>query len=208
MKRVLVCFAVKQEAAPFKAPANVTVLVTGMGAANVLRTLPKAIELTRPDVVLTCGFAGALDPLLPIGAVIGETSSKFLTDALEHADIPFRRFHCAERIAVTAMEKAELRSLTGCDAVEMESGTIHQVCAEIPLPCATVRAVSDSASEDLPLDFNQLVDRALNLSPARLALAVLRRPTSIPRLIRLGKNSSLAARNLSLSLSSIIKTIG
>ena len=103
MKRILVCFAVSQEAAPFKPQAGVSVLVTGMGAASVHRVLPQALDREKPDAVLTCGFAGALDPALPIGAVLGETTDALLTELLEQADVLLRRFHCtgfpARRIA-------------------------------------------------------------------------------------------------------------
>lgn len=203
MKRVLVCFAVSQEAAPFKPLAGVSVLVTGMGAANVRRLLPTVLDRERPDAVFTCGFAGALDPALPIGSVLGETNDVQLTSLLEEADVLLRRFHCADHVAGTTAEKGDLRSKTLCDAVEMESGIIHDLCRQRALPCATVRAISDAANGDLPLDFNLLVDEQQRLSSMRLAGAILRRPRSIPGLIRLGRHSSLAARNLAHSLARI-----
>ena len=71
------------------------------------------------------------------------------------------------------------------------------------LPCATVRAISDTANDDLPLDFNQLVDERQRLSALRLAGAILRRPWAIPGLMRLGRHSGLAARNLADALGRI-----
>ncbi len=203
MKHLLVCFAVSQEAAPFKPLPGVAVLVTGMGAANVHRLLPPVLDRERPDAVFTCGFAGALDPALPIGSVLGQTTDALLTRLLEEADVPFRRFHCADRVAVTAFEKGKFHVETGCDAVEMESGIIHDLCRQRAVPCATVRAISDMAADDLPLDFNRLVDGQQRLSALRLAVAILRRPWSLPGLMRLGRHSGLAARNLSHSLGRI-----
>ncbi len=203
MKRVLVCFAVSREAAPFNPLPGVTVLVTGMGAANVLRLLPPMLDRERPDAVFTCGFGGALDPALPIGSVLGETHDAQLTQLLEDADVPLRRFHCADHVAVTAHEKKKLQVDTGCDAVEMESGIIHDLCRQRALPCATVRAISDTAHDDLPLDFNQLIDDRQRLNALRLAGAILRRPWAIPGLMRLGRHSGLAARNLAHSLARI-----
>ncbi len=203
MKRVLVCFAVSQEAAPFKPLPGVSILVTGMGAANVRRLLPPFLDRERPAAVFTCGFAGALDPALPIGSVLGETTDAQLTSLLEEADVLLRRFHCADHVAVTAAGKRDLRSKTLCDAVEMESGIIHDLCRQRALPCATVRAISDTANDDLPLDFNQLVDERQRLSALRLAGAILRRPWTIPGLMRLGRHSGLAARNLAHALGRI-----
>ena len=56
---ILVCFAVPEEAAPFRRnlPGHVTVLVTGMGAAAAERNVQPLLADTRWRCVLTCGFA-------------------------------------------------------------------------------------------------------------------------------------------------------
>lgn len=196
---VLVCFAVPQEAKPFSnAPEeNVRVIVTGMGPRNAERVIREAFAQERPAAVFTCGFAGALAPGLKIGDVLFETSDAQLANALEASGAAQARFVCAHRVAVTAAEKANLRMQSNAEAVEMESGVIQRFCAAQAVPCATARAISDQANEDLPLDFNALLTPEDQLSPWRLALAVLGRPQKIPALMRLGKNSSIAARELS-----------
>ena len=204
---VLVCFAVKEEAAPFRRrlPANVTVLVTGMGAAAAERAVKARLVARDWSLVLTCGFAGGLDPALQIGAVICEADEDFpLRDALLHAGAVAVRFHCAERVAVTAFEKAVLRERTGADAVEMESGIIRRLCRERGIPSATVRVISDTAHEDLPLDFNLLVNADGKLSLGKLARDVLRRPRKIPALMALGRRSKSAAKRLATLLRAVL----
>ncbi|HXD52976.1 MAG TPA: hypothetical protein VN689_13840 [Burkholderiales bacterium] len=197
---MLVCFAVPQEARPFSRDCHrgdVRVLVSGMGARNAERAVRAALDEQRPSAVFTCGFAGALDPKLVIGDVIFETADINLASLFKQAGAKGVRFHCADRVAVTAREKSDLRQRTGADAVEMESGVIQKLCEHAGIPCATVRAVSDIAAEDLPLDFNALLTPDQNLSAPKLALAILKRPHAIPALMRLGKNSSQAAKQLS-----------
>src|SRR5581483_6390384 len=110
-----------------------------------------------PKLVITCGFAGGLNPGLKIGDVLYETlNQKPEIQNLAAVAAKPAKFHCADRIATTVAEKKQLRERTGADVVEMESAAIHAVCEERNIPCITVRVISDTADEDLPLDFNTL----------------------------------------------------
>lgn len=204
----LVCFALKEEAQPFRRfvakRTGVTVLITGIGQHNARVAASKALALQSPQRVLTCGYAGGLNPALAIGDVIFETSDPMLQEKLAGTGAKRARFHCASGIAVTAQEKAELRRATGADAVEMESEVIHALCRARGIPCATVRVISDTASEDLPLDFNQLAKPDLSLDYRKLAWAIAKSPGKIPALLRLQKNSRLAATQLAAVLAQVL----
>lgn len=193
----LVCFAVPQEARPFqklmRTDARVRVLITGMGAAHAGRAIRAALLDSRPARVFTCGFAGALNPQLKIADVVCALETQVY-------DARPIKFHCAARVAVTVAEKSALRAQTGADAVEMESAVISRHCRESGVECATLRVISDAADEDLPLDFNQLLNRDEQLSSTRLAWAVVKAPHKIPALIRLGQNSGRAADALAQAL--------
>lgn len=206
--RVLACFAVEQEASAFRShirkSPDVRVLITGMGSRNAAQSLISAVQATSFSFVITSGFAGALDPHLQIGDVLFETTEPDLAQKLHEAGAREGTFHCSESIAVTAVSKAALFASSKADAVEMESGVIRKICTENRIPCATVRAISDTANEDLPLDFNRLLTRGQALSNWKLALAIIRAPYKIPALAKLGRNSSVAARRLSEVLAQIL----
>ena len=79
----------------------------------------------------------------------------------------------------------------------MESAAVARKAAEWGVPFRCVRAVSDTAAEDMPLDFNLYRDADGRFSRTRIALAALARPfTAIPALLRLDRNCRIAAESL------------
>lgn len=201
---ILVCFALREEAAPFRKliarRTDVALLVTGIGRGNSERALRNFLQTATPSRVFTCGFAGGLDPKLQAGDVVFATTDSSLTETLKQAGARAATFACVDRIATTAFEKQMLRADTQADAVEMESDMIHALCAERGIPCATVRVISDSAHEDLPLDFNQLSNPDQSLNFGKLALTIAKSPGKIPALLRLKKQTSFAAKQLAAKL--------
>ena len=206
----LVCFAVRQEAKPFQRFArgqnHIHVVCTGMGSGNAERALRNFLASQTPARVFTCGFAGALNPMLRIGDVVFQTKDAQLGTQLSRVGAKPGLFSSVERVVTTAAEKSSLRRATNQDAVEMESGAIQSVCAEVGLPCATVRVISDQADEDLPLDFNALLTTEHRLNPVKLAVKILTSPRRVPALIRLGKNSAFAAEQLAHVLQQTIQS--
>ena len=211
--RVLICFAVKEEAAEFKKHLralpnrrHVEILLTGMGAKNAKRVLLEKLAGTLPTLVLTCGFAGALDPALKIGDVLfDEDPEAGLAEASKTAGATPGKIFCSLRVATTAAEKTDLRHSTSADAVEMESGVIRKICREKKIPSATLRVISDAADQDLPLDFNTLMTAEDTLSMSKLARAVLKSPGKIRELMALQRHTRLAARQLAHCLDKLLR---
>ncbi len=205
---VLVCFALKEEAAAFRrlatGRAELEILISGIGQQNARTAVGQVLAQAGPRCVFTCGFAGALNPALAVGDVVFETRDVALHTKLEGTGAKPVRFVCSSRVAVTTTDKAVLRRTTGADAVEMESEAIQTLCRARGIPCATVRVISDTANEDLPLDFNQLAKADLSLNYSKLALAIVKSPGKIPALLRLQKHSKLAAERLAGVLVQVI----
>ena len=206
--KILVCFALTEEAAPFqkamRGRPNVSILVTGVGKRNAKNALQKTLTSQSPHLVLTAGFAGGLNPNLHLGDVLFATDDATLAGRLAAAGARPGKLFCADRIATTAAEKQKLRRATGAEAVEMESDTIQTICRARGIPCATVRVISDEAEEDLPLDFNQLSRPDQSLHYGKLALAIARSPGRIGALLRLQKQTRFAANRLAEVLAKVV----
>jgi nucleoside phosphorylase len=209
IRKALVCFALKEEACPFQklvaGRRDVRVVLVGMGKRNAERAIRAALTEERPDLVLTCGLAGGLKPDLGLGTVVFDADPDAgLETALVAAGAKAARFYCAERVAATAAEKRALWETTGADVVEMESAPIRAVCREQKIPSATVRVILDMAQDNLPLDFNQLLTPGQEMSYGRLALALLKSPGKIRRLLQMRRQSQAAAGSLGRVLADLL----
>ena len=209
IRKVLVCFAVKEEARAFQklsaGHSKIQVILVGIGKRNAERAILAALAKERPQLVLTCGFAGGLRPDIAMGTVVFAADAETgLESALLAAGARPARFHCADRVATTAEQKRALWQATGADAVEMESRIICAVCREQDIPSATVRVILDTAQEDLPLDFSQLLTRERKMCYVKLALALVKSPGKIGALRRLRENSKATAGKLAQVLAAVL----
>jgi adenosylhomocysteine nucleosidase len=197
----LVCFAVKEEAKSFNQLAggrpNIEILLTGMGSSNSANALRTRLTSTRPGLVVSSGFTGGLKPGLATGRVLfSSPQNSAMEQALVKAGAEPARFCFSERIVTSVQDKKRLHEKTGAAAVEMESKIICALCQERQIPCVTVRVVLDTAEEDLPLDFNQLLTPDDRMDFGKLALTLFKHPGKIPALMRLRQQTDLAAKRL------------
>jgi len=150
-------------------------IANGPGARLAEKALEKRIEV---EGIISTGFCGALDPELRVGDIVHEVLT-------------------LDRVAVPAAETRELREKTQARAVDMESAAIARKAAEWGVSFRVIRAVSDTAGEDLPLDFNAYRDVEGRFSRTRIALGALKRPfAALPGLLRLDRNCRVAAESI------------
>jgi adenosylhomocysteine nucleosidase len=213
---VLFCFAVQEEmkffaphrscAKGFELATTFQVWMTGIGRKNAAENARKAVARMKPERVITAGFAGGLNPDLKCGTVVYEQDfdAGFGPDLEDLGAVP-AKFHCHRRVAITAEEKAALWKETGADAVEMESSVIRTICREFHIPSATIRVISDDATQDLPLDFNALMTSEDRINYLKLLGAVMSRPSRIPKLIEFQQQTIGAARKLGAVLEELLR---
>lgn len=213
---IAVCFALAEEAGPFKhvCQDKVHVFLTGIGRENAEKAAREFLAAHKPSLLMTCGFAGGLIPELKIGDVIFETPQRngagddvyaAVRSKLAAAGAKEGKVFCADRIAATAADKKQLHEDTGADAAEMESGAVQAVCKGQGIPCVTVRVISDTADQDLPLDFNKFLKEDKSLDMSKLMMAVAKAPWKMGALMELQKNTKLAAQRLADVLVHVIR---
>jgi adenosylhomocysteine nucleosidase len=170
--------------------------LVGIGATQM-----PDLRHTPPNGIIMAGLAGALYPALRIGdVVIDDCPAEFQPSG------HFRtgKITASKKLVSTPLEKRLLFEQTGALAVDMESAVVRAAAAEQNLPFVSIRAISDTADESLDPAILGMVDSFGQPRIIPLALALLRRPMLIPRLIRLGKSSNLAAKNLATVVHAIV----
>ena len=140
--------------------------------------------------IISTGYCGALDPELRVtDIVVGE-------DARVRSERRFTKGAVAtrDRVAITAAEKRALREETGAIAVDMEAAAVQDRAKELGVPYACVRVVSDTAEENLPLDFNRYRRPDGRFSRTAIALVAMARPFSVmPALLEFDRQCKLAS---------------
>ena len=85
----------------------------------------------------------------------------------------------------------------------METAVVAQLCNVVGVPFGCLRVISDDV--DTPLSESLLaVLSDGRVRPGRLMAAILRRPTLVPELMRLGSHTRMAARRLAVGLDELL----
>ncbi|MEO8129220.1 MAG: hypothetical protein ABJF23_12600 [Bryobacteraceae bacterium] len=147
------------------------------------------------DSVVSTGLCGALDPAFSVGEIFAATQVNEWKAGLPVTALGYRtgQLLSADRVIGTAIEKSRLFR-AGAAAVDMEAAAVESRAREWQLPFFCVRAVSDTADEDIAFNLNEMRDETGRFSRRRIVGRALRNPVRlIPELVRLNRNSGRAA---------------
>jgi adenosylhomocysteine nucleosidase len=185
---------------------EVTVLLTGMGAVSATRAM-HIVPPEQHDMWISTGLAGGLDAGLQLGTTVVARSvmtrdaalkilidPEFISVAISCAATAVNTFLTTETIIATSLEKESLAS--SGNVVEMESTHILAAAQDRQIPAVAVRAISDIAEEDLPLDFQKIADDRGHVKVGGLLKELALHPYRLPLLIRFGRHSRAAAVSL------------
>jgi adenosylhomocysteine nucleosidase len=184
--------------------------VTGIGFDRARRAIKWAIAELEPELVVVAGYAGALDPSLKVGDIFvaseileGEDQRWRTVIPAELGDSICGRLFTARTLIASTAEKRRLFRSTRALAVDMESAAIAEACQGERIPCAVVRAISDSAETELSPRLANLLS-AGRVSPFRALAAIMRRPTIAVQFWRLAGDTRRAAASLAGALNRLI----
>lgn len=129
---------------------EVVILHTGMGMASASERVAAFFAFHSPSVWIAAGFGGALAGDLRIGDIVA--AENFSDSALLGAlSARTGSLITTKHVIETALQKRDLARHTGAIVVDMETAAIHRICHARAVPLLALRAISDTASQDLPI---------------------------------------------------------
>ncbi|MHB9073885.1 MAG: phosphorylase family protein [Desulfobaccales bacterium] len=204
-------------------PEAAVVALSGMGPAAARRATETLISLCRPQLLVSMGFGGALVPGLAVGdVVLGETfwhynpgTRKLTAGARPPAPRPLMQLSQALKTAGLTTVNASLVTTTRIipkkdqgepltalphPVLDLETGVLAEVAAAHNLPFLSLRAITDTAGEEIPEFLRNAGDKdaTVGVGAALKWLAQDFRRTQ--DLLRLWRSSRRAAQALSEAL--------
>ncbi len=186
------------------ATAAIEIHTIGMRAELLPQVLP-VLTPSAGDRVWMVGLAGALDPALRVGDLVIDAAQSEPAFPAVDATLRYGVIHTSERLVASPAEKRALFSQTGALAVDMELRIVREALAPSGVPVVGIRTISDTAETRLDPILPNLVDTIGRPRWPTLAGAMLRRPTLLWPLVRLGQDSTRAAAELSRAIRSLAK---
>ena len=204
--------------ARFREPGEqpVLVYVTGVGKEKTLAGISALLDRpVRPECILSLGFAGALRDGLGTGdLVLSRRLYATGEDAFLESDVQLLnlaeevlngpgapRYFIADtmtvpRILLSAKEKEHLASSSTSWVANMEDYWIGKAAAQQEIPFLSVRAVLDTAHQELPPFIARIGDQGLLRQVVHSVANGISRPRYMPWIIQMAKQVKVAQNSL------------
>jgi adenosylhomocysteine nucleosidase len=197
---------------------EVCVLLTGIGGEKAWVDATKLIWNLDVDICISTGLTGGLRPEHKVGEVVAarqveatswkrriDCDAEMIATAIRCGAKEVQLMYSTDHVVGSIAEKNELGKLA--DVVDMESGDILYEAMAFGARVIAIRAISDSSDEEMPIDFNRVVNKAGDVSIPRVLGEVLKRPTSLPSLMRFGRQSRAVAESLARFLDRYVQCL-
>jgi adenosylhomocysteine nucleosidase len=197
---------------PVRINQSTVAMICGMGEDNARFAAQTLLKLNVSRLV-SWGTAGALTENIQSGDLVLADSivsndgkkhsfdaewNKHIINELSNTSLKIHHGMIAHagKVLATAEDKKRLHGDTNALSVDMESLAIAQVANEEKLPCVSIRAIVDEASQCIPEAVIKHTDTFGRPSLFPLVSSLIRNPGLITELIKLGAAMRAATTSL------------
>jgi adenosylhomocysteine nucleosidase len=173
---------------------DAVIVCGGIGPDYARRAAEALIALYTPGLIVSAGFAGALDDSLKPGdSFIPRRVVNAQDGSIAETQTGAGTLVSFDSVA-GVKEKVKLAEAYGAQAVDMEAAAVARAAHIHGVPFASVKAISDDRDFDMP-NMDRFV-REGQFSSLRFVAYSITKPWLWMRLLRLAQNSGRAARTL------------
>ena len=209
-----------------KTRGRASVTVTGVGKDKAVAAVAALLsETSAPSMILSIGFAGALHDYLDVGDLV--LARRVLsTDGSPPLDIDLRLFQLAEnailenalpyvrrdtltadRLVRTREERERLGLEYVAQAVSMEDYWVCRAASRAGVPFASVRAISDATSQEIPPYVEEIMRQREARRGMRVILNSLGKPARLPKLMSLASGARKAQKSLEVFAKTFVEQV-
>jgi adenosylhomocysteine nucleosidase len=193
---------------------DVTIVHTGVGAKNCNERLEALLHKTRPRLVISSGFAGAISEQLDVGdLILAENFSDpgLLASAsriLSQRQPRSVKLFTSTSIIDSIKERNEIARAANAAAVDMETGAIVAICNAHGVPLLSLRGISDTSNQPFPAPPSVLFDiESQRPSYGRLISYLLRHPSSISKMVRFSRQIARVRATLTEAIVELVREL-
>jgi adenosylhomocysteine nucleosidase len=179
--------------------ARTIVVCGGIGAEWARRATEAVIQLYDPAIVISAGFAGALQAGLSVGQVL---TPRTVVDVSDGSRIDTGR---GTGVLVTfgsvadAAQKAKLARAFAAQVVDMEAAGVAKGAEAHGVRFMACKAISDASDVSMPA-LTEFVGADGKFQTGKFAVHVALRPWLWKSMVKIARDSGLASRKLCQSL--------
>jgi adenosylhomocysteine nucleosidase len=232
MKSIGILVAMRDELAPLKKLFNLDqtgpgdfycgryqglrlqVVLCGAGPVRAAQGAAQLARYGEPELLISVGLSGGLwheacTGNMAVASSIETPGKPILNNAYPvKTSIPAFPMLTLPTVVTTRAEKQEVRqAYPDCWSIDMESYNLAEAATAAGLPWICLRAISDPWNQDLPLDFNQLINSQGQPSLPGILKSLASQPSKIPPLIKFARDVFHSRTCLVNGLTSILKEL-
>ncbi len=202
---------------------RVILVRAGIGFENVMKALNFLNRISKPELVMNIGFAGALTDKLEIGDVVFIKGSikwpecttiqlEFQLSSLKKFRGKFRTYPAVSLTVPRMVSKSRLSKLDlisqseGEWVVDLETFHYARICQDMGFALVVIRSITDTLGDEFSFHLEEITDKYGHVAPHLAFRLAMQRPALVPHFWHLWRVSTKAASNLAKATISYIES--